>query len=181
MLVEFPLWVLILITCGSCIISFLIFKMIGFKLLYSIALSFIIPVAFVMIFHTFDVVDGKIIPHVGDFFVGIFLIVALAYWILLSLYAVIYHIIRTFCCDNTDKNLDKIKAAYGPENDVNEPLFGTPELPAPPPLSDLQFIMPESPDIPTVPTVPPETSTVPAVPTVPIDIKVVKDTEPGEV
>lgn len=148
MLVELPLWGLILTICGPLVIGFIIFKMIGVKILYSIALSLIIPFGLALTLHTFDVVDGKLIPHVGDFFVGSFLIVTVIYWVVLALYIVIYWVVRKFCCEETEEeNMEKIKAAYdGNEDDVTVPILSSNTLETP---EDLPVPVPpvESPPI----------------------------------
>jgi hypothetical protein len=154
MLVDLPLWGLVLAIFAPLIIGFIILKMVGVKILYSIALSLIVPVILVFVIHTFDVIDGKLVPHIGDFFVAIFLVVAIGYWVLLVLYIIIYHIIRQFCCN--PETMDKIKAAYDVGTDNSEGGEASPKFE--PPISDKL----ENPD-----DFPP--------PSVPIDITVFND------
>lgn len=122
MLVELPLWGIILVIILPLIIGFIIFKMVGLKILYAIALSLIVPVILVLILHVFDVVDGKLVPHVGDFTVATFLVAAILYWVILALYVTIYHLSREYCCKATEEEtMKKMKEAYG--NEVSEPIL----------------------------------------------------------
>lgn len=111
MLVELPLWGLILLTIGSFLISFVIIKMMGTKILYSIAIAFILPLVLLFILHTFDVKDGVIIPHVGDFYSAIFIAISLLYYIFLIFYITIYITLRDRFCKKDDI-MEKIKLAY---------------------------------------------------------------------
>ncbi len=115
MLIELPLWALILITVGSFLISFIIVKMMGSKILYAIAIAFILPLILLFILHTFDVKDGQVTPHIGDFFTAIFIATAILYYIFLVLYVVVYTTIKDKCCKRDDI-MDKIKLAYETEN-----------------------------------------------------------------
>ena len=73
MLLDIPIWLLLLILICSFGIIFLITTCIGVKILYSIFFGFLTSDAIAISIHTFDVKDGKIIPHTGDFEVAIFL------------------------------------------------------------------------------------------------------------
>lgn len=120
-MLEIPTWGLMLLIFAILIFTFLVFKMFGMTVKYSILIGLLVSDVVLLIVHSFEIQSGKIVPHDGDFFAGLYLLLSLFYYIAVGIYAIFFKLIRKWCCccclPPVKTTQEKIIDAYGPESD----------------------------------------------------------------
>jgi hypothetical protein len=112
MLLDLPLWAIILISIGSLLCFFVIIKSTGIRILYSLSISLVITDVVLIVIHQFDIENGAIVQHEGDAYVAIFICLSILYYVGFVIYIIFKSVFKKRCCCHEKSNMDKIRDAY---------------------------------------------------------------------